>query len=319
MSAPDPRAELASLAAGLAAELRRAEWRGCRFDGPASASPKAPPVRAPSISTGTTPPSPPGSAAPGAPIECSSPSPSPSPAPAAPPGSAAPPAPASTGPELDPTRPVKKSDLAAAVDRMKARAGAAADVPALRAAVAGCTACELARSRTQTVFADGTGRSGVVFVGEAPGYHEDQQGVPFVGRAGQLLTDIIEKGMGLAREDVLICNVLKCRPPENRDPTGLEKALCTPWLDRQLDLAEARIVIALGRHAAMHLIGSDASMARLRGQVHTRGTTKIVATYHPAFLLRSPHMKKDCWQDIQLAMREIGLEPPPSAAGRRRG
>lgn len=203
---------------------------------------------------------------------------------------------------------------------LRQRAASCGTLEELRAAVAECTACELCKTRTQTVFSDGTGSSGVVFVGEAPGQHEDQQGVPFVGRAGELLTGIVTKGMGLAREDVMIVNVLKCRPPENRDPTAAEKALCTGWLDRQLELIQERatqapLLIALGRHAAMHLLGSEGSMASMRGQVRERRTPsgrtfRVVATYHPAYLLRSPHMKKDCWQDIQLAMRELGLPIP---------
>jgi DNA polymerase len=190
---------------------------------------------------------------------------------------------------------------------IRERAAACPDLASLRAAVADCTACALAESRTQTVFADGADEARIVFVGEAPGYHEDVQGVPFVGRAGQLLTDIIEKGMGLSRREVVIANVLKCRPPENRDPTAEEKALCTAWLDRQLELVDPELIIALGRHAAGHLLGSEAPLGRLRGRVHERKGRKVIVTYHPAFLLRSPHMKRECWQDIQLAMRELGL------------
>jgi DNA polymerase len=147
-------------------------------------------------------------------------------------------------------------------------------------------------------------------VGEAPGYHEDEQGVPFVGRAGALLTDIVTKGMGVAREDVYIANVLKCRPPENRDPTAEEKRICTGWLDRQIELVRPKVLVPLGRHAAGHLLQSDAAMGRLRGRVHERGPYKIVPTFHPAYLLRNPEEKRACWQDIQLAMKELGLERP---------
>ncbi len=190
---------------------------------------------------------------------------------------------------------------------VRAAAAAARDWETLRAGVAACEACELCRTRTQTVFADGAGPARVMFVGEAPGFHEDAQGVPFVGKAGALLTDIIEKGMGLARSEVVIANVLKCRPPENRDPTAVEKATCTPWLQRQIELVQPEVLIALGRHAAGHLLASDAPMGKLRGRVHRVGGRRIVATYHPAFLLRSPHMKKACWEDIQLAMNELGI------------
>ncbi|TAJ21757.1 MAG: uracil-DNA glycosylase [Planctomycetota bacterium] len=165
---------------------------------------------------------------------------------------------------------------------------------------------------------DGTCSSGVLFVGEAPGEQEDLQGVPFVGRAGQLLTDIITKGMGLERSAVAIANVLKCRPPGNRDPAPEEKELCTPFLERQIELLQPKIAIALGKHAAHFLLRSDAGMSQLRGRVHrrpgARGELKVVVTYHPAFLLRTPSAKKDCWQDIQLAMREIGLALPPRGA-----
>ncbi len=189
-----------------------------------------------------------------------------------------------------------------------------ADLVGLKAVVAACRACALCETRTQTVFADGpdggTGKTRVLFIGEAPGQNEDEQGVPFVGRAGQLLTDIIEKGMGLSRREVSIANVLKCRPPDNRDPTPAEKALCTPFLDRQIELIDPEVLIPLGLHATQHLLDSTESMGRLRGRVHMRGGRKVVPTYHPAFLLRSPSMKKECWKDIQLAMRELGLGRP---------
>jgi len=183
-----------------------------------------------------------------------------------------------------------------------AQAPAAADLARLAAAVAACQACELCQTRTQTVFADGNGSARVMFVGEAPGADEDAQGVPFVGRAGQLLTDIITKGMQLRREDVYIANVLKCRPPGNRDPQRSEKETCTPYLDRQIELVDPAVIIPLGKHASQHVLKSDLSMGRMRGRVHVVGGRQVVPTYHPAFLLRSPHMKKECWKDIQLAM-----------------
>ena len=180
----------------------------------------------------------------------------------------------------------------------------------LQSAVAGCTACGLCSTRTQTVFADGDGSSGVMFVGEAPGADEDARGVPFVGRAGALLTDIITKGMGLRREQVYIANVLKCRPPANRDPSDTEKLTCTPWLDRQVELVAPRVIIPLGRHAANHVLGTELPMGRLRGQVFASNGRHVVPTFHPAYLLRSPGMKKECWKDIQLAMGLLGLTPP---------
>ena len=197
----------------------------------------------------------------------------------------------------------------------RVRRGAAAcdDLAQLREAVAGCTECGLCETRTQTVFSDGLGTRRLMFVGEAPGYHEDRQGVPFVGRAGQLLTDIIEKGMGLKREEVTIANVLKCRPPDNRDPSVAEKRVCTGWLDRQIELLDPEVIVALGGHAAGHLLSSEASIGRLRGRVHERAGRKVIATYHPAYLLRTPSMKKECWKDIQQVMRLLGLSPPARA------
>lgn len=189
-------------------------------------------------------------------------------------------------------------------------AAAAADLGALEASVAACKACALCESRDRTVFMDGTGASGIMFVGEAPGEDEDRQGVPFVGRAGELLTDIITKGMGLARADVTIANVLKCRPPGNRDPLPGEKELCTAFLDRQIELVNPKVIVPLGRHAACHLLGVDAPLGRLRARVHDRDGRKIVPTYHPAYLLRSPHDKKKAWEDIQLAMAEAGVPLP---------
>lgn len=189
-------------------------------------------------------------------------------------------------------------------------AAAAADLGALEASVAACKACALCESRHRTVFMDGKGTSGIMFVGEAPGADEDREGVPFVGRAGALLTDIITKGMGLARADVTIANVLKCRPPGNRDPLPGEKGLCTAFLDRQIELVNPKVIVPLGRHAACHVLGVDAPLGRLRARVHEREGRKIVPTYHPAYLLRSPHDKKKAWEDIKLAMAEAGVSPP---------
>jgi DNA polymerase len=189
-------------------------------------------------------------------------------------------------------------------------AASCAELESLRRAVAACTACPLSRTRTQTVFGDGAARARVMFIGEAPGEVEDREGLPFVGPAGALLSDIIRKGMGLRREEVAIANVLKCRPPSNRDPLPEEQELCTPFLDRQIELVAPEILVLLGRHAAQHVLGSSASLGRLRGRIHERRGRKAVATYHPAYLLRTPAAKKDCWQDIQLVMRELGLALP---------
>ena len=159
---------------------------------------------------------------------------------------------------------------------------------------------------------DGSGSRGVVFVGEAPGEQEDRTGVPFVGPAGQLLTDIVTKGMGLRRDEVAIANVLKCRPPGNRDPRPEEKAICTPWLERQLELLGARVLVPLGKHASGHLLGTpDAAMGSMRGRTHQRPDgTRVVPTYHPAYLLRNPGDKRLCWADIQVAMDAAGIPRP---------
>ncbi len=194
------------------------------------------------------------------------------------------------------------------------QAAASDSLAQLRARVAQCEACALHKTRTQTVFMDGDASRGVLFVGEAPGAEEDKSGVPFVGRSGQLLTDIITKGMGLERREVAIANVLKCRPPENRDPTPAEKLICTPWLDRQIQLIDPQVIIPLGRHSANHVLGTeDATMGSMRQRIHEKGGRKIVPTFHPSYLLRSPGEKKECWKDIQLAMGVLGLKGPKSS------
>jgi DNA polymerase len=205
------------------------------------------------------------------------------------------------------------ADAAAKAEQNRELARACTDLASLRAAVASCTACELCKTRTQTVFSDGDAKARVLFIGEGPGENEDLQGVPFVGRAGQLLTDIIEKGMRLPRSQVYIANVVKCRPPGNRDPSDAEKLMCTPWLDRQVELVDPAVIVALGRHAANHVLGLEGpralSMGALRGQIHEHRGRKVVATFHPAYLLRSPGEKKECWKDIQLAMSVLGIDP----------
>lgn len=181
----------------------------------------------------------------------------------------------------------------------------------LETMVAACTKCELCKTRTQTVFSDGNGSSGLVFVGEAPGENEDLQGVPFVGRGGELLTDIIVKGMKLKREDVYICNVLKCRPPGNRDPLPAEKDECEPYLKRQLELIQPKVICALGGHAAKTLLKTDESTGRLRGRWHSYHGIPLRVTYHPAYLLRSPGEKRKTWEDIQEVMKVLSGEIQP--------
>jgi uracil-DNA glycosylase family 4 len=173
------------------------------------------------------------------------------------------------------------------------------DWPALRAAVAACQRCELHQTRTQAVFGVGHPQARWMFIGEAPGQEEDRQGEPFVGRAGQLLNSMI-RALGMRREDVFIANVLKCRPPGNRDPRPAEAASCRRFLERQVELVDPTIVIAVGRIAAQDLLATETPIARLRGKVHAFGSRKwpLIVTYHPAYLLRSPGEKRKAWADL---------------------
>ena len=183
---------------------------------------------------------------------------------------------------------------------------ASQQLDSLRHKVAACTLCdELAAFRTQTVFGVGNARARLCFLGEAPGRDEDRQGEPFVGRAGKLLNDIIQKGMQLEREDVYILNVLKCRPPGNRNPSPDEAACCRPFLERQLEIIQPEFICCLGSVATQNLLQTREAIGRLRGTVHSWQGIKVIATYHPAYLLRNPAAKKDTWEDIQLLMREM--------------
>jgi len=175
-------------------------------------------------------------------------------------------------------------------------------------AVAQCTRCaELARTRTQTVFGAGNPHSRLVFMGEAPGADEDRQGEPFVGRAGQLLTDIITKGMKLRREDVYILNTIKCRPPENRTPAPAEIANCREYLDKQLAILEPEFLCCLGAVATQALLGIQSPLGKLRGRFHDFRGIKVICTYHPAYVLRYPESKRQVWDDIKILMKEMGL------------
>jgi uracil-DNA glycosylase len=172
----------------------------------------------------------------------------------------------------------------------------------LRERVAGCTACDLCKTRTQTVFGVGNTRAEWLVIGEAPGAEEDRQGEPFVGRAGQLLNAML-LAIGLPRETVFIANILKCRPPGNRDPKPDEVSKCLPYLSNQIALLKPRILLAVGRIAAQNLLGTDAPLGRLRGKLHTFGeaATPLVVTYHPAYLLRTPSDKRKAWEDLKFA------------------
>ena len=184
--------------------------------------------------------------------------------------------------------------------------GAAGDLAQLREILGDCRRCKLSEGRTQIVYGVGRADADVMFVGEGPGADEDLQGEPFVGRAGQLLTDIITKGMKLRREDVYIANVVKCRPPRNRDPEPDEVASCEPFLVRQVALVKPRVIIALGRFAAQTLLRSTAPISRLRGQWHDYRGTPLMPTFHPAYLLRNPGDKRLVWEDIKSVLRELG-------------
>jgi uracil-DNA glycosylase len=170
-----------------------------------------------------------------------------------------------------------------------------------------CTRCKLHKARNKIVFADGNPKAKLVFVGEGPGRDEDMQGLPFVGRAGKLLTQMIE-AMGLQRQDVYICNVVKCRPPENRLPEPDEIKTCSPFLLRQLDCVDPRVIVALGACAAQTLLQTTRGISHFRGQWQEFNGRKLMATYHPAYLLRNPPAKADVWKDLQMVMAELGLE-----------
>ena len=175
---------------------------------------------------------------------------------------------------------------------------------AVAAEVAACTRCGLCSTRTNTVFGVGDREAQWLVVGEAPGADEDRQGEPFVGRAGGLLNSML-RGIGLAREQVFIANVLKCRPPNNRDPAPAEVEQCLPFLERQIALLKPRIMLAVGRIAAQNLLATDTPIGKLRGHVHRFGSARIplVVTYHPAYLLRSPTEKRKAWEDLKFARR----------------
>jgi uracil-DNA glycosylase family 4 len=175
----------------------------------------------------------------------------------------------------------------------------------LRAEIGDCRRCKLWPGRTHLVFGVGNPNAQVMFVGEGPGRDEDLQGEPFVGRAGQLLTDIITKGMGLKRADVYIANVVKCRPPENRNPEPDEVESCEPFLKKQIDLIRPKIIVALGKFAVQSLLQSKQPISRLRGIWHDYHGTKLMPTFHPAYLLRNPGDKKLVWEDIQKVIQEL--------------
>lgn len=193
--------------------------------------------------------------------------------------------------------------------RQQGEGVATLDWAGLEARVAGCTLCELHQGRSQTVFGVGNRLADLMIIGEAPGAEEDRQGEPFVGRAGQLLTAML-RAIRLTRQDVYIANILKCRPPNNRDPKPEEAALCSQYLKRQIELIQPRLILAVGRIAAQRLLQSNSSLARLRGQLHRYPLTNtpLIATYHPAYLLRTPSDKGKAWQDLIFVQKTLGVQ-----------
>ncbi len=191
-------------------------------------------------------------------------------------------------------------------------AGRAAALQVIRDEIGDCTRCALHKGRNKLVFADGDPNARLMFVGEGPGADENVQGLPFVGRAGQLLNNMIV-AMGLKREQVYIANVVKCRPPGNRTPEPDEANTCVPFLFRQIDVVRPQVLVALGATAATYLLGHRQPLAGLRGRIHAFRGMQLIVTYHPAFLLRDPRQKKEAWADLQIAMKELGLKPPSRA------
>jgi DNA polymerase len=169
-----------------------------------------------------------------------------------------------------------------------------------------CEKCRLAKTRTQVVYGVGNPKADLMFIGEAPGRDEDLQGKPFVGRAGQLLTDII-KAMKLTRDDVYIANVIKCRPPENRNPEPDELEACRPWIKRQIEIIQPKVIVTLGRFALQSLTEKGYGISSVRGQWLEHDGIRIMPTYHPAYLLRNPAAKKDVWSDMKKVMAELGI------------
>lgn len=180
------------------------------------------------------------------------------------------------------------------------------DLARIRADLGDCRRCPLAAGRNRIVFGEGDQAARLVFVGEAPGFHEDQQGRPFVGAAGQLLTRMIA-AMQLSREQVYICNILKCRPPGNRNPLPEEVQACVPFLKRQLGAIRPQAIVALGKFAAQCLLATETPISRLRGRFHEYQGIKLMPTFHPAFLLHNPERKRDVWDDLKQVMTLLGL------------
>ncbi len=197
------------------------------------------------------------------------------------------------------------TDIAASTEAVAPGGAAGLDWPELRECVAACTRCELSASRSNTVFGVGNQQADWLIIGEAPGAEEDRRGEPFVGRAGKLLDQML-LAIGQNRDSVFIANILKCRPPNNRDPKPDEAAACREYLERQIELIQPKIILAVGKIAAQNLLGTDDPVGRMRGRPHDLGGIPLVVTYHPAYLLRSPSQKHKSWSDLCLAARLAG-------------
>ena len=203
---------------------------------------------------------------------------------------------------------VSFNDLAAVPETRIAARDRAAALDAIRQEIGDCTRCPLAYAgRRKIVFGDGDANASLMFVGEGPGADEDASGVPFVGKAGQLLNNMIQ-AMGLKREEVYIANIVKCRPPGNRVPEPVEANTCDPFLLQQIDVVQPKVIVALGSTAAMYLLGVKQPLSSLRGRWHECRGAKLAVTYHPAFLLRDPRQKGEAWKDLQMVMGELGLK-----------
>src|SRR5215470_11777854 len=199
---------------------------------------------------------------------------------------------------------VDSARSASAIARSQEEKPPLQNLESIRSEIGDCQRCKLAPKRTNIVFGSGNPDAELVFVGEAPGYDEDQQGLPFVGRAGQLLTKIIES-INLKREEVYICNVLKCRPPENRNPEPDEVGACNPFLRKQLGVIRPKIVCCLGTFAAQTVLQTPAPISKLRGKFFDIDGTRVIATFHPAYLLRSPEKKREVWEDMKQIRAEL--------------
>ena len=208
---------------------------------------------------------------------------------------------------MTPTSTESKKPVADKAERvsMHSNRGEVSSLEELRDDIGDCRRCKLHSGRAHVVFGIGNPNAKLMFIGEGPGRDEDLKGEPFVGRAGQLLTDIITKGMGLTRDDVYIANVVKCRPPQNRNPEPDEVASCEPFLKKQIELIRPKIIVALGKFAVQALLQSKVPITRLRGNWHTYMGIKLMPTFHPAYLLRNPADKKLVWEDIKKVMKEM--------------